>query len=148
MRKILKVIKNGMNFKFAQALKVLCALLVAAQLFLTSAPPAIAQPIGPCVLDPADIGVPCTRDINPCGNPSICLCPDGYSYDQSVGKCMIKDISMAGGPGKPVDSKCAIPPQGICTRDINACGYPSICQCPGGTEYSALTGSCEVQVGY
>ncbi|NEO93372.1 MAG: hypothetical protein F6K56_25445 [Moorea sp. SIO3G5] len=33
--KILKVIKNGIDFKFDQALKVLCALLVAAQLFLT-----------------------------------------------------------------------------------------------------------------
>ncbi|EGJ35393.1 hypothetical protein LYNGBM3L_04060 [Moorena producens 3L] len=32
--KILKVLKNGMDFKFDQALKVLCALLVAAQLFL------------------------------------------------------------------------------------------------------------------
>ncbi|NES83548.1 MAG: hypothetical protein F6K10_20255 [Moorea sp. SIO2B7] len=36
---------------------------------ISSATPAIAQPIGPCVLDPADIGVPCTRDINRCGNP-------------------------------------------------------------------------------
>ncbi|NEO65264.1 MAG: hypothetical protein F6J98_34680, partial [Moorea sp. SIO4G2] len=59
--KILKVIKNGMDFKFAPALKVLCALLVAAQLFLSSAPGAIAQPIGPCVLNLADIAVPCTR---------------------------------------------------------------------------------------
>lgn len=72
MMKILKVLKNGMDFKFDQALKVLCALLVAAQLFLTSPPPAIAQPIGPCVLNRADIVIPCTRDINPCGNPRVC----------------------------------------------------------------------------
>ncbi|NEO49911.1 MAG: hypothetical protein F6K55_39785 [Moorea sp. SIO4A3] len=33
---------------------------------------------------------------------------DGYSYDASVGACMIDDISMADGPGKPVDSKCTL----------------------------------------
>ncbi|NEO40263.1 MAG: hypothetical protein F6J90_29525 [Moorea sp. SIOASIH] len=78
MMKILKVLKNGMDFKFDQALKVLCALLVAAQLFLSSAPPAIAQGIGPCVVSPPSI---CTRDLNPCGNPGFCQCPDGYSFD-------------------------------------------------------------------
>ena len=146
--KILKVIKNGIDFKFDQVLKMLCALLVAAQLFLISSPPAIAQPISPCVLDPADIAVPCTRDINHCGNPRVCLCPDGYSYDASVGECMIEDISMAGGPGKPVDSKCAFPPNSICTQDINGCGQSSICACPEGTEYSALTGSCVIPLPY
>ncbi|NEP49648.1 MAG: hypothetical protein F6K65_12885 [Moorea sp. SIO3C2] len=143
--KILKVLKNGMDFKFAPALKVLCALLVAAQLFLTSATPAIAQPIGPCVVSPQSI---CTRDLNPCGNPSQCLCPPAYSYDASVGSCMIDDINMADGPGKPVEGKCSIPPQGICTADINVCGQSSICKCPGGTEYSALIGSCVIPLPY
>ncbi|AOW99255.1 hypothetical protein BJP34_07105 [Moorena producens PAL-8-15-08-1] len=137
-----------MDFKFAPALKVLWALLVAAQLFLSSAPGAIAQPIGPCVLNLADIAVPCTRDINPCGNPSFCQCPPAYSYDASVGKCIIEDIRLADGPGEPVEGKFSIPPQGICTADINVCGYPTICQCPGGSKYSDLTGSCEVQLGY
>ncbi|NEQ87671.1 MAG: hypothetical protein F6K26_49090 [Moorea sp. SIO2I5] len=46
---------------------------------------------------------------------------DGYSYDASVGACMIDDISMADGPGKPVESKCTFPSKSICTQDINGC---------------------------
>lgn len=145
---ISKFINKGIEFKFLKALKFLCALLVAAQLFLISSPAALAQTIGPCVADRADIAIPCTRDLNPCGNPSVCSCPDGYTYNQSVGECLIEDISLADGPGKPVENKCVFPPKSVCTQDINVCGNPSICACPQGKEYNNVIGSCVIQLPY
>jgi len=35
--------------------------------------------------------VPCTRDINRCGHPSRCMCPEGLTYNPVVGKCL-KDL--------------------------------------------------------
>lgn len=39
-----------------------------------------------CVLPPGDT---CTRDINECGNPSQCSCPDGYEYNAAINKCLL-----------------------------------------------------------
>jgi len=124
--------------------KLFCAFLLVAQLFFISSPAAIAQPVGPCAIDSSEFI--CTRDINPCGNPSICMCPEGYSYNASVGACLVEDLYLADGPGAPVESKCAFPPQGICTQDINVCGQASICQCPEGTQYSPVIGECIIDL--
>ncbi len=40
------------------------------------------------------------------------------------------------------NSKCALAPTGICTKDINACGHASACQCPAGYTYDAAAGQC------
>ncbi len=40
------------------------------------------------------------------------------------------------------NSKCALPPTGICTEDINECGNASACQCPAGYTYDAAAGQC------
>ncbi|NER48512.1 MAG: hypothetical protein F6J92_17770 [Symploca sp. SIO1A3] len=124
--------------------KLFCACLLVAQLFFISSPAAIAQPAGPCVADYPEL--PCTRDINPCGNPSQCICPPGYSYNASVGACLVDDLYLADGPGAPVESKCTSPPQDICTLDINVCGNASICMCPDGTTYSPVIGECIVDL--
>jgi len=39
---------------------------------------------------------------------------------------------------------CVIAPDGVCTEDINACGFASVCQCPVDYEYSAELGKCIV----
>ncbi len=141
-----KSIKRVINFKMSRIFKLFCAFLLVVQLFFMSSPAAIAQPIGPCVADTST--VPCTRDINPCGNPSQCLCPPEYSYDASVGACLVDNIDLADGPGKPVESKCTFPSKGPCTLDINVCGHSSICSCPEGTQYSPLIGSCVIPLPY
>jgi hypothetical protein len=85
---------------------------------------------------------PCTRDINPCGNPSMCVCPEGYDYNAAMGQCVIDDISKASHSMPPIQGSCVIPPSGMCTLDINPCGHPSMCQCPEGSRYNATVGQC------
>ncbi|NEO92416.1 MAG: hypothetical protein F6K56_20150 [Moorea sp. SIO3G5] len=77
--------------RFSRPLKAIFAFLMAVQLFLMVSPAAIAQEM-PAVISPDGI---CTRDYNPCGNSSICACPDGYEYDANVGYCLIDDIYQA-----------------------------------------------------
>ena len=135
------------KFNISTILRVICVVLLATQLFFVGSPDqasntAIAQTIGPCVVQAGPL---CTKDINLCGNPSFCECPKGYSYNKSVGKCLIRNISQADGPGEqPVRSKCAFKPTSICTLDINVCGHPSICACPEGTKYNPRIGSCVI----
>lgn len=118
--------------------KIISALLFSLLLFAYS-PVASAKPIGPCVQEPTGV---CTRDINACGNPSVCGCSPGYSYDASIGKCLIDDITLADGAGIEVKSRCATKPQGICTQDINQCGNASACECPEGATYNPVVGQC------
>lgn len=131
--------------RFSTALKVLTAFLFAVQLFLMVSPAAMAQNDMPAVIAPESI---CTRDYNPCGNASICACPDGYEYNASVGLCSIEDINDATSRGLDnisVKSSCSINALVLpvpCTRDINPLGYPSRCQCPGESEYNELFGQC------
>lgn len=119
------------------------AVLSLAILFYT--PVASAKPIGPCVIDVPSSSI-CTQDINKCNNASICQCPDGYEYSAAIGKCLVEEVSFGDGPGVPVRNQCALYPEGICTRDINACGHASICQCPDGTTYSPVVGKCLVDI--
>ena len=134
-----------LKFNISAVLRVICAVLLATQLFFVGSPDqasniAIAQTVGPCVVQAGPL---CTQDINPCGNASICECPKGYTYKPSLGKCLIRNISQADGPGERLGrSKCAFKPTSICTLDINICGHPSICACPDGTTYSPITGQC------
>jgi len=141
-----KSIKRVINFNMSRIFKLFCAFLLVAQLFFISSPAAIAQPVGPCAIDYSEL--PCTRDLNPCGNPSQCICPEGYSYDASVGACLVEDLYLAGGPGAPIESKCTFPSKGPCTADINVCGQASICACPGGTTYSPVIGQCVIPLPY
>ena len=39
-----------------------------------------------CSFAPPNI---CTLDINPCGNPSMCICPLYYVYNPATGKCNV-----------------------------------------------------------
>ncbi|MEO1373492.1 MAG: hypothetical protein AAFW70_04020 [Cyanobacteria bacterium J06635_10] len=101
----------------------------------------------PAVVAPQGV---CTRDINQCGNASICSCPDGYEYNASVGYCLIDDIYNATSRGFDnlgVKSSCSIQAQALptlCTRDINELGYPSLCACPGDSEYNQLFAQCVI----
>lgn len=99
-----------------------------------------------CALPPSGI---CTEDINPCGNASACECPTGYSYDAAAGQCLLNLADIAKPSegqsmkkGKPSSSKCVMPPTGVCTKDINQCGQPSVCECPKGSHYSPALGAC------
>ena len=139
------------KFNISAVLRVLCGVLLVMQLFFVRLPDqasntAIAQTIGPCVVEAGSI---CTRDINECGNPSICECLDGYSYNAAINKCLIESISLADGSGIPVEaSKCALEPDSICTLDINACAHSSICACPDGTTYSPVVGLCLTDINF
>lgn len=89
----------------------------------------------------------CTMDFNSCGNASICSCEEGYVYDANVGYCVIENVNDANYPGfdkRSIKSSCSIqvPPQSICTRDINSIGYPSLCDCRGVGEYDERLGQC------
>ncbi|MDJ0702381.1 MAG: hypothetical protein QNJ46_03795 [Leptolyngbyaceae cyanobacterium MO_188.B28] len=135
--------------RFSMALKIICTFLMAVQLFLMASPTAMAQEDVPAVKIPEDI---CTLDLNPCGNSSICNCPDGYGYDANVGFCLIDDIDQATSRGfddRSVKSSCSFQAQPlptICTKDINPLGYPSSCACPGNSEYNELFGQCVLQL--
>ncbi len=134
-----------LKFNISTVLRVICAVLLATQLFFVGSPDqasniAIAQTIGPCVVQAGPL---CTQDINPCGNASICECPRGYDYNEALGKCLIYEISQADGPGIPVKvNQCALDPESICTQDINQCGNASICICPEDTIYNPVVGLC------
>lgn len=131
--------------RFSTVLKMLGSFLLAAQLFLMVSPAAMAQNDMPAVIAPESI---CTMDYNPCANASMCICPDGYEYDASVGYCLIERIDDATSRGfdeRSVKSSCSIQASALpipCTRDRNPLGYPSMCQCPGQSEYNELFGQC------
>ena len=89
----------------------------------------------------------CTRDINECGNPGWCACPPDTEYSPSSGTCLYE--ARYGGsppdgfaPAKSAPGPCVLPPDNICTMDLNVCGKASICLCPGGFDYSAANGMC------
>ncbi len=101
--------------------------------------PAMAHDI-PAVVAPTGI---CTSDINACGFASICQCDPGYSYSAAAGHCLIDVLQFASTPGAPVTpGACAAEPTGICTRDINPAGHPSVCSCDEAQVYSPVTGLC------
>ncbi|MGF1563399.1 MAG: hypothetical protein ACFB3T_14620 [Geminicoccaceae bacterium] len=82
-------------------------------------------------------------DFTACAGASICQCPDGYSYNPSVLTCVIDDLSQASEPGEPVDAgACAARPEGMCSRDINACGHAGMCRCPDDMRYDPALGLC------
>jgi hypothetical protein len=95
-----------------------------------------------CVIDvPAD--AICTMDLNQCGHSSTCNCGPGYSYNASMGKCLL--VLAEGVVGARVDladDQCAKAPAGVCTRDINQCGHPSSCQCDEGFAWNDIAGKC------
>ncbi len=130
--------------KFSRFVSFVLTVLTIWTLFF--APVAMAQNM-PAVVTPEGF---CTRDYNPCANPSVCSCPDGYQYNASVGYCLIENINNATSPGldvRSVKSSCSIQAQPLptaCTRDINPVGYPSMCACPGSTEYNQLFGQCVI----
>ena len=129
--------------RFWAALRIFFAFVMSVQFFLMVSPAAIAQG-GQAVVSPSGI---CTKDVNTCGNPSSCSCPDGYDYDSTVGYCLIDDIDDATSRGVPVRSICSIQAQLLptaCTDDKNQLGYPSKCLCPGTTYYNQLMGQCVV----
>lgn len=95
-----------------------------------------------CVIDPAPDAA-CAIDVNPCGNASICGCPDGYNYDAALGKCILEIGDVGNATFVPVeDGECVRPASGVCTRDINACGQPSICGCEEDFVWNSAVGKC------
>ena len=127
--------------KFNRFVSFLLTILAICTFFFS--PVAMAQDL-PAVVTPDGA---CTRDYNPCGNPSACMCPDEYEYDSTVGYCLIDDIDDATTRGPAVRSICSIQAEFLpttCTRDINPVGYPSKCLCPGTTYYNDLIGQCVV----
>lgn len=87
----------------------------------------------------------CTMDLNPCGNSSVCSCPEGYDYNASAGLCIVNNRGLAdrlSGPEASLSGSCISGPAGYCTRDINACGNPGFCQCQPGQTYNAQAGVC------
>ncbi|MBB5518681.1 hypothetical protein [Amphiplicatus metriothermophilus] len=96
-----------------------------------------------CVKDPSPESI-CTMDINACGFSSVCQCGEGYVYDAALGKCL---LDLEGFQGEAVrvavdETDCAQAAAGACTRDINACGHPSRCDCPDGFVWNAVAGLC------
>jgi len=134
--------------KFSRFISFFLTVLAACTFFF--APVAMAQGDMPAVVQPDGI---CTADYNPCGNSSICTCPDGYEYNASVGYCLIDNISDATSRGFDaisVKSSCsiqALPLPIDCTKDRNQLNYPSMCRCPGKSEYNQLFGQCVIPLG-
>eukprot|EP00873_Tetraselmis_striata_P040506 jgi/Tetstr1/460770/TSEL_005955.t1 len=104
-------------------------------------------PLGACAIMPASF---CTTDINQCGGSSVCGCPEGYSFNPSVGLCLLEDIKRASGPGivdlpRPgYGAQCVQETTGACDRQVpNNCGFQSICQCENDQyEWSPQVGKC------
>lgn len=92
-----------------------------------------------CIIAPTGV---CTMDINLCGNPSVCQCPEGYTYNAATSQCNIADLSHGQANELTSPALCSAQP-GVCTRDINQCGNPSTCQCEEGFSYNAVTGMCD-----
>lgn len=104
--------------------------------------PAPAEAPLACVKD-VPSGSICTMDINVCGKASICNCGDGYVYNAALGKCLLVLDGVGQATATPVeDTDCAVAPAGICTRDINACGQPSRCNCDDGFVWNDVAGKC------
>lgn len=97
----------------------------------------------PACVKPAPENAVCTMDINICGHASMCDCGSGYVYDRAMGLCvLIIEGVGAAEPAALSDDDCVKPSTGKCTRDINACGQPSRCQCEDGYEWNAVAGKC------
>mmetsp|Transcript_18820 Transcript_18820/g.52481 ORF Transcript_18820/g.52481 Transcript_18820/m.52481 type:complete len:154 (-) Transcript_18820:144-605(-) len=104
-----------------------------------------------CATSTSEVGI-CTADLNPCGFPSFCTCPDGYEYDQRLGPkegCLktgvFSSVTFETMKGEPTDrTECALQvgTAAACTYDLTPCGYSSNCQCPQGYEYSPLAVKC------
>ncbi|MCX4030088.1 hypothetical protein H0A36_01525 [Endozoicomonas sp. SM1973] len=129
--------------KISTIVKAIGTCFIALQLLLQMTP-ATAQENVAAVVKPNGI---CTMDYNQCGNSSICSCPDGYKYDAAVGYCIITDkesATVAGVDKRGIRSACSIKASSVaaCTRDINRFGNPSVCNCPGSTEYNEVLGHC------
>ncbi|MDE1464679.1 hypothetical protein [Spartinivicinus poritis] len=130
--------------KISTIIKTIGTCFIALQLLLQMTP-ATAQENIAAVVKPKGI---CTLDYNQCGNSSICTCPDGYNYEAAIGYCIISDTNnatVAGIDKRAVRSACSIMTSSVgaaCTRDINRFGNPSVCNCPGSTEYNEVLGHC------
>ena len=95
-----------------------------------------------CVIDPPGI---CTKDINPCGHPSSCVCPVEYVYDPAAGKCLL-DLSTERS-AVPIDiatDECVREPpdDAVCTKDINDCGNATHCDCTAGFTWNPAADKC------
>lgn len=87
----------------------------------------------------------CTMDINACGHASVCNCGDGYTYNASLGKCLlVLDGVSEATIVQVADNECVTSgaSSAICTRDINVCGQPSNCSCEDGFAWNAVAGKC------
>ena len=130
--------------RFWAALRLFFAFVLSVQFFLVVSPPAAMAQGTPAVVTPSGF---CTKDINACSNSGNCACPDEYSYDSTLGYCLIDDIDDASSKGAPVRSICSIQAQLLpttCTYEENQLGYPVKCLCPGTTAYNQLIGQCVV----
>ena len=89
----------------------------------------------------------CTRDLNECGNPSVCQCPVAYTYNPATGQCdyAFKKLQTSGAE-KCKKPDCSIDPKSVCTLDRNECGNPSFCVCPKGYEYNPATKKCDIDL--
>ncbi|GAB4520437.1 MAG: hypothetical protein Kow00133_06920 [Amphiplicatus sp.] len=96
-----------------------------------------------CVKDAPPESV-CTMDVNACGFSSVCQCGEGYVYDAALGECLLDLEGFEGEAVRAVvdETDCAKAAVGACTRDINACGHPSRCDCPEGFVWNAVAGMC------
>jgi hypothetical protein len=108
--------------------------------------------IVPCALQPASF---CTTDLNMCGGSSVCGCPEGYTFNQAIGLCLIDDVLRATGPGdvevpRPgYEGVCVQATSGGCDMKVpNECGFQSVCFCDaeGGFEWSPQVGKCLLNV--
>lgn len=101
----------------------------------------------PCVKALPEDAV-CSMDLNICGHASMCDCGPGYVYDRAMGMCVL-DLEGVASPARAavIDDDCVRPASGACTRDVNACGQPSQCQCDEGYAWNAVAGKCVRDLG-
>ena len=136
--------------KFSTFLKVICTFLIAVQMYVMVSPAAMAQEDVPAVIKVGPTAI-CTADINPCNNPSICTCPDGYEYNPSIKVCSIENIGDATSRGlesRAIESSWSIQalllPLPCLALPPNQLGYPVSCACPEGTEYDQRIAHCTI----
>jgi len=118
-----------------------------------------------CAAAAIPVGVArCSRDVNDCGHPSICQCPNGYRYDARLGPragCLLENLEAQEGEAVmsgtaaaimaetelrnlPLDGSVCIKhvKNAPCSTDLNMCSHSSSCMCPDGYEYDARVSLC------
>lgn len=96
----------------------------------------------PAVVAVANLGQ-CMDGPNEWGNSLRCACPGNFNYNPVNALCEGTGDAPEGSTVVADRGLVSSPPEGSCAPDFNAWGAPSICECPAGKWYNAVSGLCD-----